>query len=126
MRQKMNNSPLTQDMKVESDGRIIIPREVASEMGFSADSKVVLIKRGKSILLFPKEDFLPFLDALSDRMQEELENTGGLKADAKFIFDLSVEEYFKLHEKTEKELWDKHYAQESERMDKIEDTRFGD
>lgn len=122
----MTNFALTQAVKVESDGRIIIPSEVVSETGFSAASDVVLIKRGKSILLFPKEDLLPFLDALSDRMQEELENTGGLKADAKFLFDLSVAEYARLPQKQEQELWEKYYAQESKRMDEIEGTKFGD
>lgn len=122
----MNNFGLAQPMKVESDGRIIIPREVASETGFSADGDVVMIKRGKSILLFPKEDILPFLDALSDRMQERLENTGGLKSDAKLIFDLSVGEYARLPQRVEKELWDKSYAQESKRIEEIEGTEFGD
>lgn len=122
----MNSFALTQDIKVESDGRIIIPREVASEMGFSADSKFLLIRRGKSLLLFPKEEFHSFLDALSERMQEELEKTDGLKSDAKFLFDLSVAEYAKLPEQLENELWEKNYVQESERLDKIEGTEFGD
>lgn len=122
----MTKFALTQALKVEPDGRIIIPSEVVSETGFSAESDVVLIKRGKSILLFPKKEILPFLDALSDRMQEELENTGGLKSDAKFLFDLSVAEYGRLPQKLEKELWEKNYAQESKRMDEIEGTEFGD
>lgn len=122
----MNNFALTQDLKVASDGRIIIPREVASATGFLAESDVVLIKRGKSILLFPKKDFVPILNVLSERMQEVLERTGGLKSDAKLLFDLSVAEYIWLPEQLEKELWEKGYAQESERLDKLEEPDFGD
>ena len=68
-------------------------------------------------MLFPRENFLPFLDALSDRMQGELENTGGLKSDAKFLFDLSTAEYSRFSEKQEKEQWEKYYAKESKRLD---------
>lgn len=112
----MIDTKLVKSVKVETDGRIVIPTEIALESGFSAGNEVVIIKRGKSVLLFHRHDFLPFLDALSTRMQEEMEHTGSLTSDAKFLFNLSVKEYAGLSEEKETELWAKYHTKENDRL----------